>query len=475
MVLDRRLDFVAVNLAYEAVVGRSSVELIGRNLFDLFPDEGDSGKRLHASLVQVLATGEPDTIAYLRYDIPRPERDGGGLQTRYWSAVHIPLLDESGSVAYVVQNTVDVTELAQRPPAAALPFRTLSGETELLQRAREAEDAYRSSMSESADFKRLFQRAPAMVAILDGPAHIFSFANDAFQRFVGDRPLIGRAIQAAFPDLDRQGLYEILGAVFVDGVAHNAEDQRIVLAAQDGEGAREAYLDFSAHPIQDIHGAVTGILVQGMDRTEHFESLQRQRLLVDELNHRVKNTLATVQSIARQSFRNTQAEPARLAFEARIMALSNAHNVLSERHWETAKLSVLLAQELAAFEPSRISLSGPDVDLSPKAAIAFAMVFHELATNAAKFGALSLAAGSLQISWKRSGSESHPVLVLNWSESGAEPPVQPLRKGLGMRMLQRIIEGELDGCLDLDLTPRGLTCRLEVSAHSVENLEASGA
>ncbi|GGD20959.1 sensor histidine kinase [Aureimonas glaciei] len=475
MVLDSQLNFVAANSAYEAAVGRTQEELLGHNLFSLFPDEGDSGQRLRTSLRRVFDSGESDTIAYLRYDIPRAERDGGGLQTRYWSAVHIPLHDKAGKVAYVMQNTVDVTELAQRPPTSLLPFRTLSGETELLQRAREAEDAYRSSMSESADFKRLFQRAPAMVAILDGPSHVFSFANDAFQRFVGGRPLIGRDVRTAFPDIEGQGFYEMLRAVFVDAAAHNAEDQRIVLASPDGEGMREAYFDFAAHPIQDMHGAVTGIFVQGMDRTEHFQSLQRQRLLVDELNHRVKNTLATVQSIARQSFRDTGTEGARLAFEARIMALSKAHNVLSERHWETAKLSVLLEQELAAFEPSRIELSGPDVDLSPKAAIAFAMVFHELATNAAKFGALSPAAGSLSISWNRSGPEDHSMLALQWTETGTASSVQPLRRGRGMRLLKRIVEGELDGHLDLDLEPRGLICRLQVATQEVENLEESHA
>ncbi|BDA85625.1 hypothetical protein Sa4125_31670 [Aureimonas sp. SA4125] len=475
MVLDRRFDYVATNAAYEAVVGRTKEELLGHNLFALFPNEGDSGKRVHASLLRVFSNGEADTIAYLRYDIPRPERDGGGLETRFWSAVHIPLFDEDGNVAYVMQNTVDVTELAQRPPTAALPFRTLSGETELLQRAREAEDAYRSSMSDSADFKRLFQRAPAMVAILDGPFHIFSFANDAFQRFVGDRPLIGRDVRTAFPDIGEQGFYEMLDAVFADGVAHNAEDKRIVLAAPGGEGVREAYFDFAAHPIQNVQGAVTGILVQGTDRTGHFVALQRQRLLVDELNHRVKNTLATVQSIARQSFRDTETEAARRAFEARIMALSKAHNVLSERHWETVKLSVLLEQELAAFEPSRIALSGPDIDLSPKAAIAFAMVFHELATNAAKFGALSLVAGSLQISWSRAGAGDKPFLALQWTETGVGSPPQPLRKGMGMRMLKRIVEGELDGRLDLDLDPNGLICRLEVAADAVESVESSHA
>ncbi|RYG00342.1 MAG: PAS domain-containing protein, partial [Caulobacteraceae bacterium] len=400
MVVDRGLTFVAVNAAYERVTKRSRAELIGGKLFELFPNDGQSGDLLRESLARVLRTGESDTIAYIPYEIPRPESEGGGFDLRYWTAIHTPLMDAEGEVAYVLQNTADVTDIVALQAAATLPFRPRSGAVELLQRAQEAEVAYRASLSDSADFQRMFQSSPSLIAVMRGPDHIFTFANEAYQRYVGDRPLIGLSIRDVFPEIGEQGFFDILQGVFGGGGPHLAEGQRILLRQMGQERLQEVFLDFSFHPIHDMTGAVTGIFFQGMDRTEHFRSLHRQRLMVDELNHRVKNTLSTVQSIARQSFRGTETEASRQAFEARIIALSRAHDVLSERLWHTVALSALLNQELAAFDTSRVRLAGPDVDLNPKAAIALAMVFHELATNAARFGALSGETGGLQVDWQ---------------------------------------------------------------------------
>ena len=469
MVLDRDLHMVAVNAAYERVTKRSRTELLGGKLFDLFPNDGPSGDRLRESLSRVLETGESDTIAYLAYEIPRPDSEGGGFDHRYWTAIHTPLKDDAGGVAYVVQNTADVTELVAAQAAATLPFRSRSGEVELLQRAQEAEDAYRTSLSDSADFKRLFQSSPSLIAVLRGPDHIFAFSNEAYEQFVGHRPLIGRPVREAFPELADQGFFDLLANVFAGGGPYLAEGRRIFLRQAGAEGLQEAYLDFSFHPIHDVTGVVTGIFVQGMDRTEHFRSLHRQRLMVDELNHRVKNTLSTVQSIARQSFRGIEAAASREAFEARIIALSRAHDVLSERHWETVKLAALLGQELAAFDTSRVQLTGPDVDLSPKAAIALAMVFHELATNAARFGGLSGGEGALDVVWERVDG----ALRLQWRESGVAASAGKIAGGFGTRVLKRIIEGELDGRLELGLGPDGLVCSFEVGMNEVEDIGTS--
>ncbi|WP_171904824.1 PAS domain-containing protein, partial [Hoeflea olei] len=187
MVLDRNHCYVAVNKAYEAAVMRGRDELIGRNLFDLFPNDGESGKRLLASLDRVFETGEADTLAYIPYDIPRPPEMGGGMEQRYWTAVHTAISDRDGVERFVLQNTVDVTDIVRLRQAASLPFRR--GETQLLERAREAEEQHRALMSESAEFRRLFQLAPGFFAVLSGPDHVFTFANDAYMRLVGDRQL----------------------------------------------------------------------------------------------------------------------------------------------------------------------------------------------------------------------------------------------------------------------------------------------
>lgn len=468
MILDRDLRYVTANGAYETVVNRSRTELVGGRLFDLFPNEGEGRRRLEDSFQKVLQTGESDTIAFIPYEIPRPDGEGGGFEKRYWTAIHTPLKSRDGSVAYILQNTVDVTEVVALQEAASLPFRTQSGSVELLQRAREAESAYQASLAESGDFRRLFQQAPGMIAVLSGPEHVFTFANDAYRRLVGERALIGLPVREALPDIEGQGFYELLDGVYKLGRPHSAEGQKIMLQSGDDGGLRATYLDFSFHPIQDGEGHVTGIFVQAADRTDQVLAANRQRLMVDELNHRVKNTLATVQSIARQSFKSVASEAARTSFEARIQALSKAHDALSASHWEAIGLAHLLGQELAPFGSHRIAVDGPGIDLVPRAAIALAMVFHELSANAASYGALAREAGSLAIKWTRQTVGDGGRLVLEWREEGGAVLGEPAKPGFGTRLIQRIVEGELGGELRFDLDERGLVCRLDVPINEIE-------
>ena len=147
MVVDSELRYVAANRAYLDTVDRTLPEILGQPLFELFPNPGESGQRLRASFDAVLATGRPDTLAYLPYPIPK---NGGGFENRYWTAIHVPLLNNEGKVAFVMQNTVDVTEFARIRAASTVPFTSLSAETRLIERTREAEAA-------NADFRRLFQ------------------------------------------------------------------------------------------------------------------------------------------------------------------------------------------------------------------------------------------------------------------------------------------------------------------------------
>jgi PAS domain-containing protein len=134
MVLDRNFDYVAANPAYERVTMRTAAELVGRNMFELFPNSGEGGRRLRASFQRVFETGEPDTLAYIPYDIPRPEALGGGMEQRFWTAAHMPLRAPDGEVIYLLQNTTDVTEIVRLREAVSLPYR--AGEAELLERAK---------------------------------------------------------------------------------------------------------------------------------------------------------------------------------------------------------------------------------------------------------------------------------------------------------------------------------------------------
>jgi two-component sensor histidine kinase len=188
-------------------------------------------------------------------------------------------------------------------------------------------------------------------------------------------------------------------------------------------------------------------------------------LMINELNHRVKNTLATVQSIAAQTFRSTpDPQDAMRKFDARLRALGEAHDVLSEEKWENADLRDIV---LGAIEPfvgkdgQRARLSGPRMRLSPRSAVMTSLVLHELATNAAKYGALSNGSGRILIDWTTKQSRSGPMLWLQWRESGG-PPVQPaLQQGFGTRLIQEGFARQLGGSASLELKPDGLVCILE--------------
>jgi two-component sensor histidine kinase len=450
MLLDRAFCYVTVNSAYERVVSR------------LFPNDGESGRRLRGSFELVFASGNTDTLAYIPYDIPRPAAQGGGFEQRYWTAVHVPVFDEAGAVKYLMQNSVDVTEVARLREAASLPFRTMTAETKLLERAKEAETTNRQLLAESADFRRLFQQAPAFVAVLSGPEHVFTFTSDSYVRLVGGRNVLGKPVSEALPEVVEQGFVALLDRVFHEGITHQAEGARVMLDNVPGRRPSETYLDFSYAPIRAVDGAITGVFVQGMDRTESVRAQRRQQLLIDELNHRVKNTLATVQSIASQTLRATSdPQAAREAFEARIVALSKAHNMLSERKWDDTEIGRIIQQELSAYEGTRIRLDGPVLVINAKATIALALVIHELATNAAKHGAIGRSEGRLSVTWRE---DDEGALVIDWNETGVAPLTAPQSRGFGSRMLERVVAGELGGRLASGFEPDGFSATLVIPA-----------
>jgi two-component sensor histidine kinase len=192
---------------------------------------------------------------------------------------------------------------------------------------------------------------------------------------------------------------------------------------------------------------------------------QRQELLVNELNHRVKNTLATVQSIVAQSLRNAPtAEEARASIESRLFALSRAHDVLTRENWEGARLRDILEEALAPYrgeQVKRVHLSGPDVQLAPRMALSLAMAVQELATNAVKYGALSNGEGQIGISWTTDPERDPALLQIRWAETGGPPVHPPTRRGFGTRLLERSLSHEVDGKVEIEFRPTGVVCTIE--------------
>ena len=200
-----------------------------------------------------------------------------------------------------------------------------------------------------------------------------------------------------------------------------------------------------------------------------------RELLIHELNHRVKNTLSTVQSIVIRTLRGSDTNRAvSAAIEARLMALSRAHNVLSDRFWQDAGLmetvtSVLEVHRLA--EPGRVTVTGPDIRLKPQPALAMAMIVNELATNATKYGALSVPAGRVLLRWELSGAGPEGMCRMTWQESGGPPVVSPLRKGFGSNLIERTVNDQLRGTMKMEFAVAGLTCIMEIPLK--ENAQAA--
>ena len=196
------------------------------------------------------------------------------------------------------------------------------------------------------------------------------------------------------------------------------------------------------------------------DLTERKSAEELQNLLNNELNHRIKNTLATVQSIVSQTLRGAiDLEAARNSLDARIASLANAHDLLTRRNWTGADVSDLIARTLAPFPATQITTSGPSFDIAPKQVLALSLALHELATNATKYGALSQPEGRVELAWKINDG----LLSLEWQESEGPHVSSPSRQGFGSRLLEALVSAELNGQSHLDFAPDGVCCRISIA------------
>ena len=308
-------------------------------------------ERAWAAVEKVLATGERDHLALIHFAIPVMRPDGTVIhEDRYWSASHTPLHDADGRIVLILQHTSDITELERlrrarddAPAVSALDM-ILSGG--VMTRAHAVQEDNRRLETERNRLVEMFMQAPGFVAILSGPDHVFQMHNDAYARIVGRNDIAGKAIQDALPDLAGQGFYELLDSVFATGEPYEGKGVAVTFRPDGAGHELNRYVDFIYQPVRNNDGAVVGIFVQGHDVTETILAAQRQRLMIDELNHRVKNTLATIQSIAIQTARSHE-DPKTFAesFQARLLSLSHTHDLLTRSHWEGADLRAVLEHE----------------------------------------------------------------------------------------------------------------------------------
>ncbi|WP_198411797.1 sensor histidine kinase [Microvirga flavescens] len=216
--------------------------------------------------------------------------------------------------------------------------------------------------------------------------------------------------------------------------------------------------------VRDTNGQPAPHMVGAcLDVTEGKEAEERRKLLVHELNHRVKNTLSVVQSLAMLTLNGSKSLAAfRETFEARLFALSATHNILMQELWDGASIAEILSAELAPYgglDMGRVRVSGEPTRLTPRQSVCFGMAFHELATNAAKYGALSVPDGHVEITWRKSiDADGKSIFSVEWVERGGPIVREVIRQGFGSRLIERNIKHELKGTVAMRFLPQGLHC-----------------
>jgi two-component sensor histidine kinase len=220
-------------------------------------------------------------------------------------------------------------------------------------------------------------------------------------------------------------------------------------------------------PVRDEGGNIVQYFASFVDLTKHKDEEAQSKMLIDELNHRVKNTLSTVQSIVWQALR-TASDPKsiRNSIESRLFALSRSHDLLTRENWKSAGLRDVVHDALEPFvvadRVARVAISGDNVRFLPKAALALGIAFNELATNAVKYGAFSNGVGSILIGWHPKQTPDGARLLIRWEEKDGPHVAPPLRKGFGSQVLERGLVLELEGTVHLDYLPGGLVCTINI-------------
>ncbi|CAM3305019.1 response regulator [Corallococcus sp. ZKHCc1 1396] len=301
MLLDRDLRYVTANAAYLRVTASRLEDLVGRYVFEAFPHDPDdpanaSLRMLRDSFFRVLNEGVLDTLALIPYRVPRHTEQGVVVEDRFWSATHTPLLDGAGKVAFILQHTMDVTELQQLKQAmreveglsSREPGPQLEGGVFL--RAKAVQEANLTLDGERKHLRRLFEAAPGFMCSLRGPDHVFELVNRAYLQLIGHRDILGKPIREALPEVAGQGYFELLDGVLTSGEPFVGHGMRVMLQRVPGGVLEEAFVDLVYQPIVEPDGRVSGIFVQGHDMTaqkraegelarhrDHLEELVRER------------------------------------------------------------------------------------------------------------------------------------------------------------------------------------------------------
>lgn len=408
---------VFANRAFEESAGAPAEQLMGAGwVAFMHPDDLAAVREKRAA---AWAEGHVPYVYEARFKNAKGE-------WRWWDVSSRPRFDAEGNFDGYVGMAIDATE------------------TRIAQQALEESEArYRAAVENQAALLVRFRS--------DGE---ILFANSAFARIRDTDPegLVGTNMWDPIPEHERPERRKVLDTLTVENPEYRVE----LKIGGGGEGAR--WMLWTTRAVAfDEKGAWTEAQSTGVDIHERKLAEEHTKLLLDELNHRVKNTLAVVQGIAQQSFKGSD-PVARRAFEGRLGALSKAHNLLTERQWTPTPLRAVVddVSHVCGASRDRIHVAGPNVVLSPRQALSVAMALHELCTNAVKYGALSNERGVVDLTWTVNGGR----LDLQWRESGGPPVSLPKERGYGSMMIERALAHDLQGTAELKFEPTGLVCTI---------------
>lgn len=428
---------VFANAAFSKLTGFSHDEIVGRNCRFLQGPETDRSEI--ARLRDAIAAREPIELELLNYS-----KDGKS----FWNRLLVsPVFDEDGAVTYFFASQFDVT--LERERLVRLQRDRDDLEVEIGQRTTELVQA-------ESHLQLALQAAHLGSWSLDLTTEQMS-ASDACKENFGrlfSEPFTYEDIKAAVHPDDCARRDEALRNALENAGAYRAE-YRIHTPA--GE---ERWLSVQGQVFDRGNGTPLLLIGVSQNITDRKRAEEHRTMLANELSHRIKNMLATLQAIVSQTLRNAGSlEEADETLSGRIQSMDAANDLLVNERWESAAMHDLIDRALAPFRSNgddRFRVEGPALRIPPRIAVGLALALHELATNAAKYGALSTSDGHVDLSWKVVDGWKPDRLHVCWEEVGGPPVVAPTRVGFGSKLIKRVLANEINGTVELDYRPSGV-------------------
>lgn len=404
------------------IFGHTAEEMIGEPIARIIP------KDLEAAEADILARiGRGERVA--RYETARTAKDGRRIDVMLQVS---PLRDKAGNVIGACTIARDITERKAADDAL-----------------RASEARLRDALDASGAGVWAWDGATGLITIDEAYRAMYGFAPDATVDF--------ETWEAHLHPDDREPVKQRTEECLRGGSQWREEFR--VLHPEHGT----RWIAGLGRVVRDAEGGIRGMTGINIDITERKQAEETQRLLIDELNHRVKNTLVTVQAMAEQTLLKAK-DPSHFveSFRGRLQALSRAHNLLTQRTWNGVDLEQLIREQLLVGGSQILTCEGPKIELKPRVAVHLGLALHELGTNARKYGALKVPEGRLSVTWRLADHGTDHELELKWVESGGPVVNPPAGQGFGTLLIERGLKHSLGGEARTIFAPTGVICEMRV-------------